>query len=57
MTISTIFKNRDINHFTLKVKDVLDNYEQCKKKLEAVKLEDNFEKVMKVYQKLTSYEE
>lgn len=48
-----LFKNRDINAFTLKVKDILDNYEQHKKKLNGVKLEDNFERILKIYQKLS----
>lgn len=44
------FKTRDINDLTLKVKDVLNNYEQYRKILETVKIEDDFEKIMKVYQ-------
>lgn len=47
-----LFKSRDIGDFTSKVKDMLDNYERHKKSLEAVNLEDNFEKIMKVYQRL-----
>lgn len=47
-----LFKNRDIHDFTLKVKDLLDNYECYKDSLEAVNLEDNFEKILKIYQKL-----
>jgi len=47
-----LFKNRDINDFTSKVGDILDNYEWYKKKVEAVKLEDNFEKLMGVYQSI-----
>ena len=46
------FKSRDTNEFTSKVKEVLDNYEEHKKRLEEVELEDNFEKIMKVYRKL-----
>ena len=48
-----LFKNRDINDFTLKVKDILDNYRWHKKRLEAVKVEDDAEKILGVYQKLT----
>jgi len=51
-----LFRSRDINDFTLKVKDVLDSYEEHKKRLEEVKLEDNFEKIMKVYQMLSEYQ-
>jgi len=47
-----LFKNRDINDFVSKVKNVLDNYEYYKKRLEAVNLEDNFDKILKVYQAL-----
>lgn len=50
-----LFKNRDVDDFTIKVKDVLDNYEWHKEGLEAIKLEDNFEKLMGVYQKAISY--
>jgi len=47
-----LFKSRDIGDFTLKVEDVLDNYEWHKKSLGAVNLKDNFKKIMKVYQSL-----
>lgn len=43
------FKSRDISDFTLKVKDLLANYEYYKGKLETVRLEDNFEKILGVY--------
>jgi hypothetical protein len=33
-------------------KNVLDNYEQHKKRMEEVRLADNAEKIIKVYQKL-----
>jgi glycosyltransferase involved in cell wall biosynthesis len=49
-----LFKSRDINDFILKVKDVLDNYEQHKKKLDAIELMDNSKKIIKIYQKLRS---
>jgi glycosyltransferase involved in cell wall biosynthesis len=49
-----LFKSRDINDFTLKVKDVLDNHEQHKKKLDAIELRDNSKKIIKIYQKLRS---
>ena len=47
-----LFKNRDINDFTLKVKDLLKNYEQYVKKLEVLRMEDNFRKIIDVYQKV-----
>lgn len=49
-----LFKSRDINDFTLKVKDVLDNHERHKKKLDAIELGDNSKKIIKIYQKLRS---
>lgn len=51
---SVLFKNRDIDDFISKVKDILDNYEEHKKRLEAITLENNAEKIMKVYQKLVN---
>lgn len=50
---TVLFKSRDINDFTLKVKDVLDNYQEHKKRMEEVEMDDNFEKIMKVYQMLS----
>jgi glycosyltransferase involved in cell wall biosynthesis len=50
-----LFKSRDTNDFTIKVKDVLDNYEPYKRILETVKIEDSFEKIMKFYQMLSEY--
>jgi glycosyltransferase involved in cell wall biosynthesis len=47
-----IFKSRDIDDFILKVKDVLDNYEEHKERLKGVILEDNAEKIIKIYQNL-----
>jgi len=47
-----LFRSRDINDFILKTKDILDNYDQYKNRLEIVKLEDNFEKILKVYRKV-----
>lgn len=47
-----LFRSRDIDDFISKVKDVLSNYDKYKKKLEKVMLEDNAEKIIKVYQGL-----
>ncbi len=47
-----IFRSRDTNDFTSKVKDVLDNHSQYKKKLINIKCDNNAEKVIKIYQKL-----
>lgn len=51
-----LFRNRDITDLTLKVREVLDNYDQYKRRLEGVKLEDNFQKIVKVYDKLLKVE-
>ena len=48
-----LFSSRDMGEFTSKVKDVLDNCDLYKEKLEAINLEDNFSQIMKVYQKVS----
>ena len=50
---TVLFKNRDINDFTFKVKDVLNNYEEYKKRLRGTEPESTFEETMKVYQRLS----
>lgn len=47
-----VFKNRDGNDFTSKVKNVLENYGEYKKKLKVVESKDNFGKVLEVYKHL-----
>jgi len=47
-----LFRNRDIGDFTLKVRDVLGDYEKYKKRLETVKTIDNSEKIIEIYKKL-----
>ena len=49
-----LFRTRNIDDLSLKIKDVLVNYEQHKKKLEEINLENNFKNVMRVYQNLES---
>ena len=49
---TVLFKSRDIDDLTLKVKDVLENYEQHREKLAALKPEDNFTKLFEVYRGL-----
>jgi len=44
-----LFENRDIDDFTSKVMNVLGNYEEHKKRMDEVKLENNFQKILKVY--------
>jgi len=46
-----VFTNRDIVDFTLKVKNILNNYAKYKNKLDSLSIEDNSEKVMMVYEK------
>jgi glycosyltransferase involved in cell wall biosynthesis len=52
---SVLFANRNTTDFTLKVRDVLDNYEKYKNKLKTLTVENNAEKIMKVYQNLTNH--
>ena len=47
-----LFKSRDINDFILKVKDVLDNYERERAKLERVENINSTDKIIKIYRKL-----
>lgn len=49
---AVLFKSRDVNNFTFKVKNVLDNYGKYKEKLEAAIIEDNSGKIVKVYRKV-----
>lgn len=51
---TNLFRNRDNNDFASKVRTILDNYGWYKEKLEPLKLEDNLEKIMEIYRKLTS---
>ena len=51
-----LFKNRDINDFTLKVEEVLEDYTWHKKRLEAVKVEeDNFQEIIGLYEQLNCH--
>lgn len=49
---TVLFRNRDSDDFTSKVRDILDNYELYKKMSEQVELGDNFDKIIKLYEKL-----
>lgn len=49
---TVLFRNREVSDFTLKVKDLLSNYEQRKKELDSITIEDNFGELIKVYRKL-----
>ena len=49
-----LFKNRDIDDFTRKVKYVLKNFDSCKKELtELNNIDENFEKIFNIYSKLS----
>ena len=50
-----LFRSRDIDDLTLKVKDVLDNHKQHKMRLEEVELGDNIGKIIEIYQNIASY--
>jgi len=47
-----LFRNRDVADLTSKVEHILGNYGFYKTKLEAVKIEDNTEKILRVYRRL-----
>jgi len=49
-----LFQNREIDDFTTKVKDVLDNYDDHKRRLVNVKLEDCTDKIIELYERLTA---
>jgi glycosyltransferase involved in cell wall biosynthesis len=49
---TVLFKNRDADDLTSKVEHILGNYSFYKSKLETLKLEDNTEKILRVYYKL-----
>lgn len=44
-----LFKNRNINDFTEKVRGLLDDYERRKKELDSIRIEDNAPKLIEVY--------
>jgi glycosyltransferase involved in cell wall biosynthesis len=47
---TVLFKNRDVDDLILKMRDILGKYDWYQKKLEVLKTEDNFEKIMEIYQ-------
>jgi glycosyltransferase involved in cell wall biosynthesis len=47
-----IFKNRDIDDFTLTVKDLLDNYQEYKQRLNSLTFDDYAAEILHVYQKV-----
>lgn len=47
-----LFKNRDVADLTSKVEHILANYSFYKIRLEAIKIEDNTEKILRAYHKL-----
>jgi glycosyltransferase involved in cell wall biosynthesis len=47
-----LFINRDIDDFALKVKDLLDNYQYYKQRLNSLTFDDNATKILHVYQKV-----
>jgi hypothetical protein len=48
-----IFGNRDIEDFILKVKDIIINYNLYKEKFKRKEIENNAEKILEIYQKMT----
>jgi len=47
-----LFKNRNIEDLFIKTTDLINNYEEHRAKIENIELEDNAEKIMKVYKKV-----
>jgi len=47
-----LFKNRDLDDFTFKVKDLLDNYQYYKQKINSLTFDDNSARIVHVYQKV-----
>jgi glycosyltransferase involved in cell wall biosynthesis len=52
-----VFKNRDIDDFTVKVKDLLDNYQVYKQRLNSLTSEDYAARIVHVYQKVAGMSE
>jgi len=46
-----IFKNRDVNDFAAKVTSILTNYSYYKSKVKNIYIQNNFDKIMRVYNK------
>ncbi len=51
-TGTNLFRNRDSHEFALKVEDVIKNYKKYKMELENLEVENNFDGIKKIYQKL-----
>lgn len=49
-----LFRNRDIEDFILKVKNILDNYYLYKEKFKRKQIEKNAEKILEIYLKMTN---
>ena len=47
-----LFKSRDIDNLFIKTMEVIDNYDEEKKKIENIEFEDNAEKILEVYKKV-----
>jgi len=50
-----VFNNRDIDDFTVKVKDVLDNYPYHKQRVQSLPFDDYAARIVQVYQKVAGY--
>ena len=44
-----VFKNRNTDDLIIKIKDVLNNYDNHKNNLKKIKCDNNFNKIFKVY--------
>jgi len=52
---TVLFRNRDMVDFVVKVKHILENYKYYRKRLDSFEIEDNAEKVIKIYQKRNNF--
>lgn len=52
-----LFKNRDIDSFTKRVEEVLNNYTQFKREAEAIAADSGFNKILEIYNKLARADE
>lgn len=51
-----LFNTRDAEDFVLKVKNTMNNYKWYKDKLKQINVQNNAEKIVEIYQKLTKHE-
>jgi len=48
---ANVFRNRDIGYYTLKVEKILENYDNYKKELGNLEIDNNFAEIRDIYEK------